>query len=208
MFNNKKLSRKNTSNAIITTALLVLIIIGFAGEASAQFTFTGDYDRTFAAPNGYYTDPRDVDPTVVEYQTVLYTGELLADGSIISGGRLVSEDASGISGDFYLRKFTASGAIDTTFGTNGFLRTNFYAGGGTSKTNELVAVYFKGSAGRQNGFCRRMFESQSSRQQSNSRFRRRRLHRSLQSGRHARHDFRRLSAGCHGAGQYRFFDSN
>jgi uncharacterized delta-60 repeat protein len=132
---NNQFARKTFGSVIKT--LLFIIVLANLNTIFAQFTFVGDYDKTFAAPNGYYTDPRDVDPTVEEYQTHLYTGELLADGSIIAGGRFVTSE---VSGDFYVRKHTASGAVDTSFGTNGFVRTNFYTGGGTSKTNDVPYI--------------------------------------------------------------------
>ncbi|MDQ3798196.1 MAG: FG-GAP-like repeat-containing protein [Acidobacteriota bacterium] len=107
------------------TAFLAAFVLGNFQTVFAQFTFTGDYDRAFAAPNGYYTDPEDVDPTIGDDITQFYTGELLADGSIIAGGRF-SRNAQNNPGDFYLRKFTATGAVDASFGTSGLVRTNFH----------------------------------------------------------------------------------
>ena len=62
-------------------------------------------------------------PATDTNDTHFYTGELLPDGSIIAGGR---HSNTALRGDFYIRKFTASGAVDTSFGTNGFVRTNFH----------------------------------------------------------------------------------
>lgn len=95
-----------------------------AVSASGQFTFMGDYDRTFAAQLGYYVDPQHpTAPATDTNSTYFSTGELLPDGSIIAGGRFVTIN---LRGDFYLRKFTPSGTADTSFGTNGFVRTNFH----------------------------------------------------------------------------------
>lgn len=105
--------------------LVVGLIFGNFQIASAQFTFNGDYDKTFASPQGYYVDPQQPDPSVNTYQTTFAGGALLPDGSIIAGGRHVD---SGGNGDFYLRKFTPSGAVDAAFGTNGFVRANFFTG--------------------------------------------------------------------------------
>lgn len=108
---------------IRATTLLVVIIFG-GGSVFAQFTFIGDYDKTFAAPNGYNVDPQEPDPTVSTFQTLFYTGEYAPDGSIIAGGMLrTSSDTV----DFYMRKFTPTGAVDTSFGTNGVVRTNFHS---------------------------------------------------------------------------------
>lgn len=120
---NNQFRRKTLSSVL--TALFVLMILGNVQNAFAQFTFMGDYDRTFAAPLGYYIDPQNpTAPATDTADTIFFTGGLLPDGSIIAGGRHGDNDARG---DFYLRKFTASGAIDTSFGTNGFVRTNFHS---------------------------------------------------------------------------------
>ncbi|HEX8737591.1 MAG TPA: hypothetical protein VF721_19820, partial [Pyrinomonadaceae bacterium] len=101
------------------------MISGSFQTASAQFTFVGDYDKTFAAPLGYYIDPQNpTAPATDTFDTIFFTGDYAPDGSIIAGGRHADND---LRGDFYLRKFTASGAIDTSFGTNGFVRTNFHS---------------------------------------------------------------------------------
>ncbi|MDQ3799678.1 MAG: hypothetical protein M3384_09520, partial [Acidobacteriota bacterium] len=106
------------------TALFVLMILGNVQTVFAQFTFVGDYDKTFAAPLGYYIDPQNpTAPATDTADTVFFTGALLPDGSIIAGGRHGDVNARA---DFYLRKFTPSGAVDTSFGTNGFVRTNFH----------------------------------------------------------------------------------
>jgi uncharacterized delta-60 repeat protein len=120
----KQTNLKKAIQIISTMALLTLMILGNNISVSAQFTFVGDYDKTFAAPLGYYAEGQVPYPGSTDtLQTYFFTGGLLADGSIIAGGRHV--DNAG-RGDFYLRKFTASGAIDTSFGTNGFVRTNFH----------------------------------------------------------------------------------
>lgn len=107
--------------------MLVAIILGNAASARAQFTFMGDYDKTFAAPLGYYVDPQEPVPTVSTFQTLFYTGEYAPDGSIIAGGRHVNA-TNPVLGTFYIRKFNAAGAPDLAFGSNGFVRTTFFTG--------------------------------------------------------------------------------
>jgi uncharacterized delta-60 repeat protein len=107
------------------SALLFLMISGSFHAASAQFTFMGDYDRTFNSPLGYYIDPQNpTAPATDTFDTTFFTGDYAPGGSVIAGGRHADND---LRGDFYLRKFTPSGAIDTSFGTNGFVRTNFHS---------------------------------------------------------------------------------
>jgi uncharacterized delta-60 repeat protein len=119
---NNQFRRKTLSSMM--TALFVLMILGSFQTASAQFTFMGDYDKTFNAPLGYYAEGEVPYPGSTDHlQTYFFTGEYAPDGSIIAGGRFV--DTAG-RGDFYLRKFTASGAIDTSFGAGGYVRTNFH----------------------------------------------------------------------------------
>jgi uncharacterized delta-60 repeat protein len=129
----------------IMSALFVLMILGSFQNAFAQFTFMGDYDKTFAAPLGYYVDPENpVAPANDTYQTYFLTGALLPDGSIIAGGRHVDNAPRG---DFYLRKFTALGAVDTSFGTGGYVRTNFHTrhdGVGGSDTPSVLKVQSDG----------------------------------------------------------------
>ncbi|HEX8735100.1 MAG TPA: FG-GAP-like repeat-containing protein [Pyrinomonadaceae bacterium] len=116
---------KKAIQIISMTALLVAAVLGNFQTAFAQFTFVGDYDKTFAAPLGYYLDPQDPVPTIEDYQTNFFTGELLPNGSIIAGGRHVDGN---LRGAFYLRKFTPNGAVDGAFGLNGVVRTIFYLG--------------------------------------------------------------------------------
>ncbi len=117
--------KKSVKKQIGFLFLAALTIFGASGQVFAQFTFTGDFDRAnFAAPNGYFVEaqnnfPGDPMPNRTAY---LFTGELNPDGSIIAGGRIERN-----GGDFWLRKFTASGAPDTSFGGGtGFVRTIFY----------------------------------------------------------------------------------
>jgi uncharacterized delta-60 repeat protein len=125
MFSNKKQKRKNISKAVAMTILLFVTMTGFGSRAVAQFTFTGDYDRSFAAPLGYYVEQEDPYPgSNDEFQTLFFTGEYAPDGSIIAGGRFVD---TAPRGDFYLKKFTSAGALDTTFGNGGYVRTNFHS---------------------------------------------------------------------------------
>ena len=98
--------------------LVVLLSIGInCLNTFAQTTFVGDFDRdNFAAPNGYFVEPRDnfpQDTTNPARNANLFTGELNPDGTIIAGGRIARPAGTG---DFWLRKFTASGAPDTSFG--------------------------------------------------------------------------------------------
>ena len=94
-------------------------------EAFAQFTFQGDFDKTFAAPNGYYVEPQNNDPSIPSNPartSLFYTGDLNPDGSFVAGGRILLGDG----GDFLVRKFTAMGAVDTSFGNGtGYVRTEF-----------------------------------------------------------------------------------
>lgn len=126
MILSNKYSRlwKKAAGTISLAALLALMILGNSVSARAQFTFVGDYDKTFAAPNGYFLDPQVPDPSVNTFQTLFYTGDYAPDGSIIAGGMLRTTSDTV---DFYMRKFTPSGAVDTSFGTNGVVRTNFHS---------------------------------------------------------------------------------
>lgn len=118
-----KTSLRDSIFAALTATSLLLTLFGGGRLASAQTTFVGDFDTSFAAPKGYYVDPQLPDPAFNDQQqTTFVTGESLPDGSIIAGGRHL--DSADPKGDFYVRKFTASGAVDTSFGTNGFVRTN------------------------------------------------------------------------------------
>lgn len=85
-----KLAKTSTRNgfiaALTAAAALLLAMIGGGRPASAQSTFVGEYDTSFAAPKGYYVDPQDVDPTIDDNQTLFFTGGLLPNGSIIAGG--------------------------------------------------------------------------------------------------------------------------
>jgi uncharacterized delta-60 repeat protein len=117
---------KKAIQIISMTALFVVMILANSISASAQFTFVGDYDRTFASPLGYYAEGEIPYPGATDVlNTQFFTGEYAPDGSIIAGGRY--SDTNG-RGDFYMRKFTASGAVDTSFGTSGYVRTNFHIG--------------------------------------------------------------------------------
>ncbi len=123
-----KPTKKSTRNMLLAALMTASLIFALSIDgvvSSAQSGFEGDYDLSFGT-NGYTVDQEDVDPSINdEYQSLFYTGELLPDGSIIAGGQYVDHN---VRGDFYLRKFTPTGAINTSFGTNGFVRTNFYAG--------------------------------------------------------------------------------
>ena len=109
----------------LTTAMFCGLFGANSLNAFAQFTFTGDYDRTFGAPNGYFVEPQNnfpADTINPARRTYLFTGDYASDGSVIAGGRI--EKNSG--GDFWLRKFTLSGAPDASFGGGtGYVRTVF-----------------------------------------------------------------------------------
>lgn len=109
----------------LTAAMFSGLLIAYTLETFAQTTFIGDYDRqNFAAPLGYYVEPQNNLPgdATPNRQTYMVSGDLNPDGSIIAGGRILRSD----KGDFWLRKFTASGAVDTSFGScNGYVRTVF-----------------------------------------------------------------------------------
>lgn len=151
-----KLTKRPTRNvllaALMTTSLLLALSIDGV-VTSAQSGFEGDYDLSFGT-NGYTVDQEDVDPSASdEYQSLFFTGELLPDGSIIAGGRYVDNAPRG---DFYMRKFNASGAVVTTFGTNGLVRTSFHYRHDGVGGNDTPQV-FESSAGRQNRLCRSMY---------------------------------------------------
>ncbi|MBK9215028.1 MAG: FG-GAP repeat protein [Chloracidobacterium sp.] len=115
---SKRLSTifKNIAGGLMITAMTAIV-------AAAQFTYNGDYDRTFGATNGYTTDPGDIVPELTGEVTQLYTAQLLPDGSIIAGGRMYQ----GSSPDFfYVKKYTPGGAVDTSFGTGGIAIVNFF----------------------------------------------------------------------------------
>ena len=137
-------------------AKLFLITAAFGGlfaanspKAFAQFTFTGDFDRAnFGSPLGYYVEPRDnfpQDTTNPARSAYLFTGELNPDGTIIGGGR--RENSYG--GDFWLRKFTAAGAPDTSFGGGtGYVRTVFETDFSGAGQNSLPAVLKRQADGK------------------------------------------------------------
>ena len=123
-----KLTKSLTSRSFVAALTAASVVLGMIGAkpASAQSGTVGAFDTSFAAPLGYYVDPDNpVTPASDTYQTYFHTGGLLADGSIIAGGRHVDNAPKG---DFYLRKFTPTGTVDTSFGTGGYVRTNFHTG--------------------------------------------------------------------------------
>ena len=192
---------KNTMRTASFAALLLAITLTLSQNASAQFTFMGDYDRTFNSPLGYYIDPQNpVPPATDTNDTHFYTGELLADGSIIAGGRHVN---TALRGDFYLRKFTASGAVDTSFGTNGFVRTNFHLrndGVDGNDTPQILKVQPDGKiviAGQCQVFGPDFFDVWTGC-----------LRRPLQRERHARLFFRRLSGSFEQRTESDYLDSD
>jgi len=118
------------NHGIFNSTLFALLLIGCASNLFAQFTFMGDYDKSFAAPNGYYIDPLDIDPLIPSgsEQSYLYTGAVLNDGSILAGGAIYYRTfGNGDGQDFYIKKFLPSGEVDFSFGGGtGFVRTDFF----------------------------------------------------------------------------------
>ncbi|HWS99557.1 MAG TPA: Calx-beta domain-containing protein [Pyrinomonadaceae bacterium] len=138
-----RLTTKSARNALVAALMAASLIFALSIDgvvSSAQSGFEGDYDLSFGT-NGYTVDQEDVDPAAAdEYQSLFYTGELLPNGSIIAGGRYVDNAPRG---DFYLRKFTSTGAVDTSFGTNGLVRTSFnyrHDGVGGNDTPQVLKV--------------------------------------------------------------------
>ena len=130
---------KESFKLFLLTAAFCSLFSAYSLEVFAQFTFNGDYDRTFGAPNGYYVEPQNnfpADTTNPARRTYFFTGDYAADGSIIAGGRI--ERSSG--GDFWLRKFTASGAPDASFGGTGYVRTVFSTEFNGNEGNSLPTV--------------------------------------------------------------------
>jgi uncharacterized delta-60 repeat protein len=124
--NNSIGTRRSTFRLTLTLLLVSAIVLTTAQLTAAQnFTFMGDYDKSFAAPNGYFVEPQNNLPgdAAPARQTLLFTGDYAPDGSVIAGGRILTANAGG---DFWLRKFTPSGAVDTSFGGGaGYVRTIF-----------------------------------------------------------------------------------
>ena len=120
----KQFNRKTLKLFLMTAAFCGLFGVNSL-EAFAQFTFQGDFDKTFAALNGYYVEPQNNDPSIPSNPartSLFYTGDLNPDGSLLAGGRILLGDG----GDFLVRKFTATGAVDTSFGNGtGYVRTEF-----------------------------------------------------------------------------------
>ena len=117
---------KKTFSSIIS-ALFILMILGSFQTASAQFTFMGDYDKTFNAPLGYNVDPQFPDPIVTNSDLSSYynSGDLMSNGSIVAGGGFRPSFNGRTT--FYIRKYLPSGALDTSFnGGRGFIRTDFF----------------------------------------------------------------------------------
>ena len=113
------LSISRTTSTIVVVSLVMLLC---ALNVTAQFTFNGDYDTSWGVTNGYTIDPTDIIPELPSENGLLYTAQLLPDGSIIAGGRLYNGSAPDY---FYVKKYAPNGAVDTTFGTNGIAVINF-----------------------------------------------------------------------------------
>ncbi len=143
MKRTKTFMRNSLCAGVVVASFIVLALLANATTtfAQQQATFVGDYDRAFAAPNGYYVEPQNNDPTIPSNpacSSSLFTGDLNPDGSILAGGRILRGDA----GDFWLRKFTASGAVDASFGGGaGYVRTTFFTN--TSGYNNVIPQVLK-----------------------------------------------------------------
>lgn len=113
--------RTQKMTTILITAVLSLSMLLCIRTATAQFTFNGGYDPTWGTTNGYTIDPTDIIPELEGENAILYTAQLLPDGSILAGGRLHSSPDF-----FYVKKYTPTGAVDTSFGTGGIALVNFF----------------------------------------------------------------------------------
>jgi uncharacterized delta-60 repeat protein len=142
--------RFNKISTFSLCAAIVLLSAIFASAQNAQYV--GDLDRTFAN-GGVFQDPTQPDPTLPypanNIATYFANGALTADGKIITGGTIVfdtgaaeaSNDA--VRSDFYLRRLLPNGAIDTTFGTNGYVRTDFFRYGATNPRSTSSDTAYK-----------------------------------------------------------------
>jgi uncharacterized delta-60 repeat protein len=132
-----------------------LILSGNERVGFAQSGFEGDYDPGFGT-NGYTVDPQSPDPARSDQvNTNFMTGDMMSDGSLVAGGYLQQLPES-YDRVFYIKKFTPSGALDTSFnGGKGFIIPDFYvldtnprsASGlaGTAEAEENLVVRAKDS---------------------------------------------------------------
>ena len=98
---------------------------GHAEVAVARYTTAGALDTTFDS---------DGKVTTVLTSSSSLNGESLADGVVLADGKLLGVGRVTLSNnsDFLLVRYTATGALDTTFGTGGIVRTAF-----TATSNDL-----------------------------------------------------------------------
>lgn len=94
--------------------------------AIARYTASGNLDPTFNT-TGIVT-------TQVQYNDIAYAVVLQSNGSILVGGSSVGNNAQ----QFALARYTTSGTLDTTFGTNGIVTTTIEGRGSESQINTLV----------------------------------------------------------------------
>jgi uncharacterized delta-60 repeat protein len=96
---------------------------------AARYTTAGTLDPTFAQGGVATVDVAAADAAATNAQAAGVT--LLADGSIVISG-------SGTGNAFTLAKLGSQGALDTTFGDQGLIRTVLFNSGGLSYTADLT----------------------------------------------------------------------
>jgi len=140
--------RFNKISTLSLCAAIVLLSAIFASAQNAQYV--GDLERTFAN-GGVFQDPTQPDPTLPypanSIATYYANGALTADGKIVVAGTIYFNTGEGgndaVRSDFYLRRLLPTGAIDTTFGTNGYVRTNFFTYGTTNPRSTSSDTAYK-----------------------------------------------------------------
>jgi uncharacterized delta-60 repeat protein len=94
-------------------------IVAIGGRSIARFSSTGAVDTAFGT-NGIITVPG------VSYDQ-LYSLAIESDGKILVGGAITPMGAN--NQDYWIGRFSATGAADTGFGTNGVVAGNGTSGG-------------------------------------------------------------------------------
>lgn len=77
---------KKSAKLFLITAALGALILANTANVFAQFTFNGDYDRTFGAPNGYVIDPPN--QTGIASGTYFVGGVYNPDGTTVRSAEL------------------------------------------------------------------------------------------------------------------------
>ncbi|MCW2495943.1 hypothetical protein [Jatrophihabitans sp.] len=118
-----------TSLAVRSDGKIVVAGLGPAAALTvARFTAAGALDPTFAAGTGRVTLDVNGDPAVPA------TGlALMADGSI-----LAADTSDNGDDDAQLVKLTVSGAVDTSFGTDGVVTTNIRTANSVDRVGGVV----------------------------------------------------------------------